>query len=188
MVHQGLARFIQELLQRLAFLDLKEVLIEIRVSHIIKSQVRWEVLRGEKLLCGANLIEKLSEHLIVLKNSWDFETLNSKAFVTAVGKLLDDTALIQLQHSDWLLTVVDMPDSSGIELPLKSSFLLFDDIMWELDGLETQAIYLVPYKSIHIFTLYLDIFVDLIDCLLTLQTLLITLIHQCRKLLQFCPL
>ena len=38
---------------------------------------------------------------------WDFVTLHRESLITAVGKLLDNAALVKLDDADGLLPVVD---------------------------------------------------------------------------------
>ena len=51
----------------------------------------------------------------MLKALWNFVTLDRESLITAVGKLLDNAALIKLDDADGLLPVVDRANSSGIE-------------------------------------------------------------------------
>ena len=57
--HECLSKIGQQLLQRLAFLDFKEVLVVVRVGHVVEAEVAWAILRDQELLCCANLIEEL---------------------------------------------------------------------------------------------------------------------------------
>ena len=57
--HESLSQIGQQLFQRLAFLDFKEVLVVVWVGHVVEAKVAWTILRNQEFLCCANLIEKL---------------------------------------------------------------------------------------------------------------------------------
>ena len=56
---QVFAQISQQFLKRRSLLDLKEVLVEISVSQIVKSEIAGQVLGQQKFFCGSDLVEKL---------------------------------------------------------------------------------------------------------------------------------
>ena len=82
---QRLVQIGQQLLQRFALLDLKEVLIVVWVAHVVETQIAGAVLGEEKLFRGANLVEELGEELVVLEALRDQVAFDRQAFVTIVS-------------------------------------------------------------------------------------------------------
>ena len=180
---QCLVQIGQQLLQRFALLDLKEVLIVVWVAHVVEAKVAGAVLGEEQLFCGANLVEELGEELVVLKALRDQVALDGQAFVTIVGKLLDNTARVALKHPDRLLTIVNGSDAAGVELALKRSFLLLDQLVRQLDRLVISAINAIPNKAVYILRCALGVTIDLPHCLLAFDALLVACVNEGSQLM-----
>jgi len=56
-------------------------LIVVRIGHVVKAKVARAVLREKKFFCGADLVEKLGEELVMLEALRDLVALNSLAFI-----------------------------------------------------------------------------------------------------------
>ena len=60
--------------------------------------------------------------------------------------------------------------------------------MRELDLLVVKSINFLPDESIDILAVPFDVLVNFCDCVLTLNSFLVALVNESRKLLQFCAL
>jgi len=78
---QSAALLSQELLQRDSLLHLEEILVVFGVAHVVKTQVRREVLRKQELLGSPNLVKELSQELIMLKDLGDLVAFNWEVFI-----------------------------------------------------------------------------------------------------------
>lgn len=108
----------------------------------------------------------------------DFVTLHREALITAVGKLLDNAALVELDDANGLLSVVDGANSSGIEFSFQGCLLLLDNFMGQLDRLVVCSIDAIPNESVHIFACHFDISVDFFYSLLALLALFVASVDQ----------
>ena len=114
----------------------------------------------------------------MLEALWDFVTLHRESLITAVGKLLDNAALIKLDDADGLLPVVDRANSSGIEFSFQGCLLLLDNFMGQLDRLVVCSINAIPNETVDIFACHFDISVDFFDGLLAFLALFVASVDQ----------
>ena len=117
--HESFTQVRHELLERLSFLDLKEILVVVYVCHVIKAKIARTVFREKKFFCGANLIKELRQQLIVLKAFRNLVALDWETLITAVGKLLNDTTLVTFDDSYGLFTVVNRAHTFLVEFSLE---------------------------------------------------------------------
>ena len=59
--HECLSKISQQLLQRFALLDFKEVLVIFDVGHIVEAKITWAVLGKQQLFGSSDLIEELRQ-------------------------------------------------------------------------------------------------------------------------------
>ena len=114
--------------------------------------------------------------------------LNREALVTAVGQLLDDAALVELDNSDGLLSVVDRAHTLRVEFSLKRGLLLLDHFMWQFYLLVVSAINLVPHEAVDVLTRPPHIAVDLFHGILTVLALAMACVDQAGELMQLISL
>lgn len=117
----------------MALFDLEEILVVVNIRHVVKAQITRTILREQELFGGSNLIEELSQELVLLEAFRYLVAFYWEAFITAVCELLNNATLVHFDDLDWLLSVVDRAYSSSIELALESSLFLFDHLMGQLD-------------------------------------------------------
>ena len=185
---QRFAQVCEELLQGLSLFYLEKVLIVVGIRHVIEAEITWTVFRQKKLFCGANLIEKLCQQLVVLEALWDLEALNREALVAAVGQLLDDAALVEFEYAYRLFTVVNGSHTLGVELALKGGLLLLDHFVWQFYLFVVSPIDFIPNEPIDVLACASHFLVDLFHGILAINTLSVARVDQTRKLMQLIAL
>ena len=88
---QIFAQISQQFLERRPLLDLKEVLVEISVSQVVKSEIAGQVFGKKKFFCGANLVEELSQDFIVFEHFGNLVAFDWETLVRTEGKLLHNS-------------------------------------------------------------------------------------------------
>ena len=81
LLEKGLSLVSQKLLERLAFLDFEEVLVEVSVGHVVETEVGWAVFGEKELFGSSDLVEHVGQDFIVLKAFGDLVALDWVAVV-----------------------------------------------------------------------------------------------------------
>ena len=102
----------------------------------------------------------------MLKALGNLVALDRETLVAAVGQLLHDAALVELQHANGLLPIVHGSHAPLVELSLEGSLLLLDELVGQLDLLVVCAIDTVPDVAEDVLAGAPHLMVDLLDRLL----------------------